>query len=98
MSRCWRSLSIKSDRQLKSKIGEINKLMAHIHVLLICFHMYWLLSILQDIHMKYMGKYQKGATEESVKEKGAKEPSKSPSKSQFCAGHRRGQGLGPPRN
>ena len=31
---CWRSLLIKSDRQLKSKMEEINKLMTHMHILL----------------------------------------------------------------
>ena len=72
-----------SDRQFISKTGEINKLSTHMHLLLTYFHMYWLLSVLQDIHMKYMGKCQKGATQESVKQKSAKVPSKSPSKSQF---------------
>jgi hypothetical protein len=41
--------------------------MTHMHVLLTYFHMYWLLSVLQDLHMKYMGKCQKGATQENVK-------------------------------
>jgi hypothetical protein len=47
-------------------------------LLLTYFHMYWILSVLQDIYAKYMGKYSKGATQESVKQKSTKEPSKSP--------------------
>ena len=41
---------------------------------------------------------QKGATQESVKQKSAKEPSKSPSKCQTWAEHRCGNGLGSQRN
>jgi hypothetical protein len=52
---CWRSLTTISDRQIISKIGEINKLLTHMHLLLTYFHMYWILSVLQDIHLKYMG-------------------------------------------
>ena len=64
---CWRSLTIKFDRQLISKIGEINKLIAHIHLLLTYFHMYWILSVLRDIYMKYMGSMVKVRKPKSLK-------------------------------
>ena len=47
--------------------AQINKLIAHIHLLLIYFHMYWIPSILQHIYMKYMGSMVKVRKPESVK-------------------------------
>jgi hypothetical protein len=84
---CWWSLMTIFNHQYKSKMGEIKQTYTHTPLLLTYFHMY-------GIH----GKISKGATQESVKQTSAREPSKSPSKSQIWAEHQRGQGLGPPRN
>ena len=65
---CWRSLTIKFDRQFISKTGKINTLIAHIHLLLTYFHMYWILSVLQDIYMKYMGSMVKVHKPKSIKQ------------------------------
>jgi hypothetical protein len=70
---CWRSLTTISDRQFISKTGEINKLSTHILLLLTYFHMYWRLSVLHDLFTKYMWIWSKGATQESVKQKSAKQ-------------------------
>jgi hypothetical protein len=66
---CWRSLTTKSDHQLRFKTKEINKLITHIHLLLTYFHMYCRLSILQDLFMKYMGSKDKRRNSKSVKQK-----------------------------
>ena len=63
----------KFDHQLRSKIGEINKLMIHLLLLLTYFHMYWRLSVLQDSFMKYMGSMIKRRNSESIKKKCAME-------------------------
>ena len=64
---CWRSLTTKFNRQLRLKTGEISKLKTHMHLLLTYFHMYWRLSVLQDINMKCMGSMIKVRNPESVK-------------------------------
>jgi hypothetical protein len=64
----WRSLTTISDPQIISKIGEISKLKTYMPLLLTYFHMYWVLSVLRDIYMKYMGSMVKVRKPESVKQ------------------------------
>ena len=62
----WWSLTTKSNYQLTSKTGEINKLMTHMPLLLTYFHMYWRFCVLQIINIKYMGSMAKVRNLESV--------------------------------
>ena len=69
---CWWSLSTKSDHQLRDK--ERRTSMTYIHMLFILthFHMYWRISILQDIYLEYVENVIKMRNQRRRKAKSAK--------------------------
>jgi DNA-directed RNA polymerase specialized sigma subunit len=57
-----------SDHHLRHKSGRTNTSCTHMLFKLTYFHMYWRLSVLQDIYMKYMRSMIKVHNPESVKQ------------------------------